>query len=392
MSSLRAPLREVLREQALDDDELQRRSARVVAKLEVRRLTRAWSSAAAACVVVVAVTVAFVLLARKHHDAGPLILASPGAVTDLESSASSPRTLGFSDGSFVTLAPATALDLLENNGQRFDVRLRGGRATFDVKPGGPRRWIVECGATIVEVVGTHFEVEREHGWIGVEVSRGAVLVRGPSVPNHVTRLGPTDRLSIPDELGASSVDTAPRVTPPVPSRMPEEALPKVQRARPSARPAAPSASWRALAEAHRFVEAWSLARTAAVRGTAPENVDDLFALADVARYAGDREAALQLLERIGRVAPSDIRAGIAAFMRGRILSDDLHAPSRASRSFAESLVLGLPESLEEDAYARLVEAHAAAGDMNAARAAARQYQERFPSGHLRGRIARVVAP
>src|SRR5262249_52884406 len=145
----------------------------------------------------------------------------------------------------------------ENDGRRFDVRLDAGGATFDVKPGGPRRWTVACGATRVEVVGTRFTVERAGAGVAVSVSRGVVLVRGPDVPNGVARLTAGERLSRPPP--PSAPPPPPSAPPPPASASPapaDNAPPTLPRA------AAPktSPSWRALARQRRFAEAWTVAR------------------------------------------------------------------------------------------------------------------------------------
>ena len=68
---------------------------------------------------------------------------------------------------------------------------RSGRA-------GPRRWQIECGLATVEVVGTHFDVERSPGRLRVAVARGQVLVRGERVPDRVRRLAAGEALEVTD--------------------------------------------------------------------------------------------------------------------------------------------------------------------------------------------------
>ena len=63
------------------------------------------------------------------------------------------------------------------------------------------------------------------------------------------------------------------------------------------------------------------------------------------------------------------------------------APLRLSLAIA----LGLPEGLMEDAYARLVEADAKAGDFVAARAARDAYARRYPQGTRSSTIERWLS-
>ncbi|MCZ7686579.1 MAG: hypothetical protein M5U28_50660 [Sandaracinaceae bacterium] len=66
--------------------------------------------------------------------------------------------------------------------------------------------------------------------------------------------------------------------------------------------------------------------------------------------------------------------------------DVLSRPERAARAFSRALALRLPPRLREDARARLVEAHARAGDREAARRAAEAYLAEHPSGRHTERV------
>jgi transmembrane sensor len=79
----------------------------------------------------------------------------------------------------------------------------------------------------------------------------------------------------------------------------------------------------------------------------------------------------------------DPRAALAAFTLGRVHLDSLGDPRAAARDFRVALSLGLPQVLEEDAYLRLMEAQAKAGDSVAAHETWRQYVERFPNSPRR---------
>jgi transmembrane sensor len=71
---------------------------------------------------------------------------------------------------------------------------------------------------------------------------------------------------------------------------------------------------------------------------------------------------------------------------GTLRLDALDEPAVAAGDVARALDLGLPRALQQDARARLVEAHARAGDPARARAAAADYRARFPAGSRRAQV------
>jgi transmembrane sensor len=109
-------------------------------------------------------------------------------------------------------------------------------------------------------------------------------------------------------------------------------------------------------------------------------VDDLLALADVARLSGHPAEAVLPLERILVEFARDAQAPLAAFALGRLQLDSLGHAQAAVSAFRKALDLGIPRSLREDIRARLVEAYARSGDAGAAQRAADTYFDEFPNG------------
>jgi hypothetical protein len=70
---------------------------------------------------------------------------------------------------------------------------------------------------------------------------------------------------------------------------------------------------------------------------------------------------------------------------------DLANAVRARKAFERALALRVPIALEEDVYARLVEAQVKAGDATAARATRDIYARKFPNGRRRVDIERWLA-
>ena len=80
--------------------------------------------------------------------------------------------------------------------------------------------------------------------------------------------------------------------------------------------------------------------------------------------------------RIGGVK-GDPRRGMAGLSLARLLIDT--NPAKAARVLRSSLP-DMPQALLEDSLARLVEAESRAGNAEAARRAAEDYEARFPNG------------
>jgi hypothetical protein len=125
----------------------------------------------------------------------PLRLANQDAIDILE--APHLRIVQMSDGSNIRLSAGTRLDAVANEGGVFGTTLIRGRAEFEVRPGGHRRWLVHAGDVIVEVVGTHFIVKRDRASVWVHVSRGEVMVHGERIAGGARHLGVGESLRVP---------------------------------------------------------------------------------------------------------------------------------------------------------------------------------------------------
>jgi transmembrane sensor len=265
---------------------------------------------------------------------------------------STPRTTTLSDGSRIEVWSGSALEVLENDGDAFVCALRRGRATFEVVPGGPRRWRVEVGSVAVEVVGTLFHVDRRGDSVAVEVHRGAVLIRGENVRDGVQKLQAGERLEV-GTARAADPGAGPPLPPPV--------LPP------------PVTSSEATA-------AKGSAAVASGAASAPAPSIDLLTLADRQRRRGDLEGAIQTLKLAVERGSDDTRGAMAAFTLGKLLLDGVGRPGEAQSAFRTCLDRSPPSALAEDALTRLVEAQVRSGAREAALASAREYQRRYPNG------------
>jgi transmembrane sensor len=388
MSRLRFPLRSALRDD-VDDAVLHRMWQEIDGRFPaapVRR--RSWSASAVAVVVagvLGASGVAGIALSSllRRGDAGPLRRADGAALAAVEAAPNGPRgtSVALADGSRIELERGARLEPLESSGTTFAAVLARGSAVFEVRPGGPRRWTIECGLATVEVVGTRFSCERRAGRLRVTVDRGTVLVRGERVPDRARRLGAGEVIDIlerpPEAAPAAPADPIPSPSEAVAPAPPRQAgaLPRAALA------AAAPPAWRDLARGGRHEEAFrALGADGLRRETRRLGVRDLLALADVARLSGHPADAVAPLERILSEFSSDPQAPLAAFALGRIELDALSHPPEARAAFERALALGVPAGLREDTRARLVEACVRAGEAGAAAAAASAYAREYPGG------------
>lgn len=295
-------------------------------------------------------------LAPRPAGSGALALsAGPAPVVLLaEAQAEAPR---FDDGSQISLQKGARLEVLRNDARSFVTALRRGDVTFDVKPGGKRRWVIEAGELSVEVVGTHFRVERQPERTRVSVEHGIVLVRGERVPGGSVRL----------TAGQSF-----ELVPPQSAAEPERTAPL-----PSADPVAPAPS--------ASVVVAPRASAAPVDIVARE-----LAAADDARRRGDSAGAVRHFEAAWSSAPAgDVRRGLAALSLARLLVSG--SPAKTAQILRSSLS-DMPSALREDAQARLVEAESRTGNRAGAQQAAEEYRRRFPAGQRLNEVERWSEP
>jgi transmembrane sensor len=319
-----------------------------------------WLPVSVATVSAIALWLAVPRFASRNGH-GPLRLAS-GGVPGVLVAEQGPQRLVLADGSAIVAAPHTKVDILANDARLFLTALRQGAVRVDVQPGGPRRWVVECGPVSIEVVGTEFEVERAADEVVVSVVRGVVVVRGAQVPDHVQRLTAGDRLAIPTDQAPS----------------PKAAIP----ASPGAMELVPAAVPGPAA---------GLAATGSSVATASPriNTEELIRRVDAARWSGDLVLAKRLLGQAIETAQGGPSGAVAALTLARLtMGND---PAGAAAVLASALRTGMPRGLEEDARARLVEARTRSGDTEGARQAAREYRQRFPQGARGEEVRRWVA-
>ena len=84
------------------------------------------------------------------------------------------------DGSTLTLAPESAVDIRYSDAERR-IRLLKGAAFFDVQRDSERAFVVQAGSTHIAVLGTAFNVDRSDSGTRVSAAHGRVRVEDHSV-------------------------------------------------------------------------------------------------------------------------------------------------------------------------------------------------------------------
>lgn len=343
---------------------------------------RAWALALASAVVAIGLAVVFV-----YSRAPTALRLADGREIPVHMADGAKTQFAFDDDSKLDVGAGTHLDLLESTGHAVGMAIRDGFLVADVNPGGPRVWRIECGPVTVEVVGTRFTIRRDPGFIRVRVERGAVLVRGEPVPDHVVRV----------EAGQSVVVTlaeaAQRGENEASVLNPPSASSNARTAREIARPTArtPSDKPVALSESSsKNPEPSATTAPSAADSPLPVRsvVDAALMEADVLRRAGRFGEAARVLERVLAAHGNEPNATLAEFSLGRLYLDSLGDPRSAVVHLVVALARGLPAALSEDAQARLVEARARAGDGPGARDAASRYHALYPDGRHTSEVDR----
>ena len=375
--------------------------ARIAAGRVRRRGLVRWSlvGVAAALLTVVALEVAS--LSRKRWSAPeppPLAYQIEGGnVLEggyLRESGHAGIKLLFNEGSRFELMPGTRgrLRAVDKEGARLAIE--NGTASFEVTPSSGRRWLVEVGPFLVTVKGTVFTVSWDPSRERFELAlrRGRVVVSGP-VAGADLALRTGQRLVV----NLAKAETL------ITEDLPEQATPAPPAVTPAAsdQPAQPHAStgpapstvakveterrWAdELASGHwdRILEKVERAGVeAALNGASSE---DLFALADAARYRRRTDLARAALLAQRRRFPDSPRALDAIFLLGRVEESGGGGMARAIAWYDEYLSRAPTGAYAAEALGRKMTITSELGRPAQARPIAEEYLRRFPNGSYAG--------
>ena len=307
-----------------------------------------------------------VFVAKAQLSAQPGAERSVLAEAKLET-ASDALAVTLVDGSKVSLASRTELQVRGNQPSRVALSLTRGKVECDVTHRADRQFTVVAGDVEVRVVGTKFTVQTTSGdnpRVEVSVVRGVVEVMSRRRPGAVVRVA----------AGQSWIQN-----PEVRSLAPSAPPPSRSLEAPAVGDSPPSPSTGEPRDAHAAASASSVV----VSGPSAR---ELFEKAGESRRSGDARAAARAYEELLRLHPSDGRASLSAFELGRLRMDRLSDPAGAINALERAVALNIGPSFREDALARLVSVYASQGNFAACGRARDRYLASYPSGVHAGAV------
>jgi transmembrane sensor len=324
---------------------LERVWSKVDARLPGRRAARrAWGWVGAGVLAAAAVGGLYLLGPNgESSKAAESVLA--GAVLE---TASDSLSMGLLDGSSLTLAQSSRVEVASSSTSGVRLRLKRGRIECEVKPRPEANFVVVADGVEVRVVGTRFSVTAEgddHSRrVHVEVERGEVEIRSSTEPGEVVRLKAGRSWSQVTKTGPAQ----PAVSVPVDPVESASVLPK-------AKPPA------------------EVTDTVAGPRELLEEANDL-------RRAGNAREAAKRYELLLNQYGSDGRAGLAAFELGRLRMDRLGDMRGAISALERAMTLAPGSGFREDALARVVTANARSGNQAGCKRAKERYLKSYPEG------------
>jgi len=312
-------------------------------------------------------------------------------------------TVIFSEGSSFELMPGARGRLRSIDADGARLAIEHGTAAVRVTPNRERRWLVEAGPFLVAVKGTVFTVAWDAASERFELvlQHGSVVVSGPGgeialhAGQHLVVSLPNAETVITGEPPASSPGAGGEVAaPPVTVSLGPPATPgsTVTRRAASHPPASPPAAKvgggrRWAAELARGFWDGILAdvdRDGVDATLEHASSDDLFALADAARYRRRTELARAALMAQRRRFPRSERSLDAMFLLGRVEELRAHGAAQAIAWYDEYLAHAPTGAYAAEALGRKMILTDERDGRSAARPIADEYLHRFPGGSYAG--------
>jgi len=316
----------------------------------------------------------------------------------------------FNEGTKVELLPGARgrLRTVDKEGTR--VVIDQGTASFDVARSKDRRWFVEAGPFSVAVKGTFFTVSWEPASERFELrlQHGSVVVSGPiaggdielragqrvvvNLPKAETLISEMQTEPVPAPANSAptlpggdprAADEAPTSAQTPPKEAAEKSLPAANPSGPSSNKSERKSSWVEYLAHGQWDRILSEAETRGIDGTLESaSSDELFALADAARYRRRSDLARAALLAQKRRFPGSTRSLDAVFLLGRV--EESRDRARALGWYQEYLERAASGGYAAEALGRKMVLTKELKGRALARPIAEEYLRRFPKGSYAG--------
>jgi ferric-dicitrate binding protein FerR (iron transport regulator) len=394
-------------EQELDQG-LERFLAHIGPRPARARRAFVWTLAGASLAVCVLATLQITHVIGKRVSApGSATLAyriEGGSVIEggyLRESGGTGMSVLFNEGSRLALTPGTRGRLRVVARDTAHVAIEKGEASFQVTHKNSRRWLVDVGPFLVTVTGTVFTASWDPvgEQFDLRLREGHVLVSGPVAAGEiplragqrlVANLAKVQTL-ITEEAPTPTRDD-PAVPPSAPAVMPAPGLSPRPAQSPEAKRAADHQWGRRLARGQ-WDRILDEANRKGIEATLAEACnDDLFALANAARYRHRFDLARSALLAERRRFPSSSRALEAMYLLGRVEESEETRTGKAIEWYDEYLSHAPNGPLAGEALGRKMTLTDRLEGPARARSLAQEYLRRFPKGNYAGSARELLAP
>jgi hypothetical protein len=318
----------------------------------------------------------------------------------------------FNEGSTFALTPGTRgrIRVVDRDGAH--VAIEHGTASFQVTHGGGRRWLVDVGPFLVTVKGTVFTVSwdplSERFELGLR--RGSVVVSGPVSAGEmalragqrlVVNLAKVETVITEERPEQTSGEAAGAPAPPgmtvpdlQPSLVPSQPTGAVPSGAPVPATVAKSAvdrRWSAdVARGHWDRILQDVKRVGVEATLSKASSDDLFALADAARYRRHPDLARAALLAERRRFPDSPRALDAIYLLGRVEESRESGTAQAIAWYDQYLTRAPTGPFVGEALGRKMTLTDESEGPARARPIAEDYLRRFPKGNYAGSARELI--
>ena len=382
-------------------------------KARPRRLVR-WSLAGVAVALCTLVALQTTSVLRKRwaaREAATLAYwVNGGTVLEggyLRESGHAGMNVMFNEGSSLALTPGTRSRLRVVDRDGAHVAIERGKGSFQVAHKINRRWLVDVGPFLVTVTGTVFTVSWDpvSEEFDLRLREGSVVVSGPVSAGEITlRAGQRLVANLAKVETVITEETPEQASSERPSALPAPAVTPPELQPPALGPSpAPAASRVAkLAGDHQWSRKltrgqWDRilqdANRLGVEATLSEaSSEDLFALANAARYRHRSELARSALLAERRRFPGSWRALEATYLLGRVEEARETGTAQAIAWYDEYLMRAPTGPLVGEALGRKMTLTDKLEGPARARSLAEEYLRRFPTGNYAGSARELLAP